>query len=194
MEIFREARLLHILSDLLHKYFAHQEEDHIQLTVRIATSDLPIRDLSSYLELIDRTYGRLHSQGLASYAQVREKHIRMSQVYSGAMEALIDEWLANIEQASYLLMLYLVLKYLPELQKTFSAPSHPVDKQRSTSERALIISSRMEEDKLICDLNEEDQLLIAETMVSLTARERKNLLRASRFALEHVLNLQLAVA
>jgi hypothetical protein len=193
MELFREARLQNILSDIVYEHFSQEEKDRIRLLVRFDNVDLPIRDLSAFLELIDRTYGRLHPKGLASYAQQRKKHIKMHQVFFGSLEAVIEELIANIDHASYLVMLYLVLKYLPNLVEALSKSYKNLQEGNLTRLQAQEFKSTLQQDPMLASQKEQDLQLIAETMVSLIKREKKHVPRAERFSQEHVFELDLSL-
>lgn len=192
MDLFRKARLQNLLSDIVHDHLSRSNKDNLCLLIRIEGENIPIRDFSAYFAFIDRTYGRLHPKGLASYAQQNERHIRSSLLSpSGSLEAVFEEPIAHIDHASYLLMLYLVLKYLPTLVTVLAKSYQYIQKGHLAEAQAQEIQTSLRRDPLLRDHSQANLNLLAETLVSLASRERKTLVKAARFAGEHVAHIKL---
>jgi len=67
------------------------EGSFLELSIRIADKDLTIRDLSAFLDLIDRIYGRLSEKGLPSYARKDHGHLQINKLQKGSWELLLQE-------------------------------------------------------------------------------------------------------
>lgn len=56
----------------------------IQLTIRISEEDVVLRDLSAFLDLVDRMYGRLSRKGFQSYSHKQYGHLEISRIRHGS--------------------------------------------------------------------------------------------------------------
>jgi len=192
MDIFQKARLQNLLSDIIHDQLSRSNKDHLRLLITIGTEDLSARDFSAYFAFIDKTYGRLHLKGLASYAQQHEKHIRVSLLlHSGSLVALFEEPIGHIDRASNLLLLYLALNYLPDLATTLTKSYQHIQKGHLAEAQAQAIQAILKTDPLLKGCSQIQLNLLAETLVSLSKREYKTLVKAARFAKGLIHHLEL---
>jgi hypothetical protein len=93
----------------------------IQLIITVDNSEVKIRQFSAYLSLIDRTYGRLSPQGLASYSHTSYAQLGVS-FQRGSLDIIISELLSHIDSITAIVVLRYLLKYLPTGVKEVARP------------------------------------------------------------------------
>lgn len=178
---------------------AHQQVDQVEasagalhggmrLRIRVDDADVPVRDFGSYLTFADRMYGRITPRGLASYAQKREEHLSISNVQVGSLELVIQEVL---RQSPYLIGVYLVLKFLPELVRNLSESYKATQEGRLARARTEEIRKRIDREPEAAGLDEDERQELAVRIEQALSIEEKNLPAASRFTEEHVISVEL---
>lgn len=188
----------------------------VELTIRVKTSGLSVRDFASYLDLIDRSYGRLAVGDLYSYARRRSEHLRLAEVRQGSLELVFSTALHALD-APTVLTLWMLLKYLPDLSRAagdFAARAGEayrdyeegrlVRAQRREMERGrdaptlapaakanLRAAVRADED--LATLTPERRRQLIRLLDVLYASEERELPSATRFAENSVMDVRLRV-
>ncbi len=169
-------------------------EAQIELSIMIDESDLRIRDLVAFLELIDRTYGRLSPQGLRSYAHKREDQIQVTEVRPGSLEIIFSEVLTNLDKITIIIALQLLLKYLPDLLKSLAIAFREFEEARYIHLRREHLQNQIANDPALASLEKRDRDELAEFLDELIVKERRNLPAVLRFAQQHVREVSLLVS
>lgn len=160
--------------------------DRLELVISIAEVDLNLRDLSGYLELIDRVYGRLIADGLRSYAQLPSEQIRITAVRSGSFEMVFQEMLLNMDKVSATVLIGLLLKYLPAAVESLSAAYKDYQEAQLTKLRREKLRQEMEEDQDLKNLEVHGLNLLAAYLDQTYQSEKRTLPSAGRFAEKYV--------
>ena len=179
------------LARLLQDQVAGPGQERLVLRLRLDDAQVPLRGLASYLAFIDRAYGRLHPGGLASYAQRRGEHVRLAQVRAGSLEAVLEQLLTNLDGATYLVVLYLLLKHLPALVQALAEAYHDVQAGRLARAQEEAIRARLRAEPAVADLSEEERRRLARLLLELAEKERRHLPSAAAFGEAHLRALEL---
>jgi len=100
--------------------FGGDRDQRVELIIRVDDDQLNLRELSSYLALVDRVYGRLTIAGLRSYAQSRDDQLQIREIRKGSIEIIIEQAIATANDKTPIIITGLFLKYLPAIIKTAS--------------------------------------------------------------------------
>lgn len=153
-----------------------------QLVIRVNDESISVRDWAAYLNLVDRMYGRLTTDGLLSYALTTPKHLEIEKVRRGSLEIILQEVASNIDVVTVFLIIRYVLKYLPDAYVKY-------ERGRYTRMRRKRLRQQMQQDKELAALEKRRQNQLIEFMDRLMERERRQLPRAKRFSAESVLEV-----
>jgi len=177
-----------ILESLVQNLIKSQPQvtDCLELVVSIAEVDLNLRDLSGYLDLADRVYGRLVTDGLRSYAQLPSKQIRITEVRSGSFEMVFQEMLANMDKVSATVLVGLLLKYLPAAFESLSAAYKDYQEAQLTKLRREKLRQEMEKDQDLKNLDYHGLDLLVAYLDQTYQSEKRTLPSACRFAEKYV--------
>lgn len=95
----------------------------VELVISIKESDINVKSLSSYLDFIYRVDGQLSEIGYKRYTHYPQAQIHIDKIRFGSWEIIIER-LIESGGAEKLGILYLVLKFLPEVTKTITNGIH----------------------------------------------------------------------
>lgn len=151
----------------------------LELIVNTTISGASLRDATAYLTLLDRTYGRMFPLGLRSYSRRLDDQLKVTEVRHGSLELVFAEILKNSSQATPLIMLFLLLKYLPQLLKAVSEAYLNYEKARVIHERR-----KESENKNVSSRVSSEQAKGLET------DSRKRIAESTREAISHEPNLK----
>jgi hypothetical protein len=165
----------------------------LQLVIRIEEIGFRVRDFSAYLILIDKTYGRLSSKGLKSYAQKVEDQLRVSSLQSGSFELVISEIIANFDQVTLLFVIGFFLKYLPNVIRESAAAYRDYEEARLARQRRRQLREQIRHDKEIEVLDDRRKRQLVELLDILYGLEIRNLPKAQRFSHKHVKEISFRV-
>lgn len=165
----------------------------IELFIRIAPKNISIRDLSTFLELLDHIHGRLTPEGFRSYARREFGHLKISRVQEGSWELIIETTLSYVKQSEILLIIWLVLKYLPQAFQTISSAYNEYEQGRLARENRKRIKMEMEEDEKLRNLSPNRRRDLIALIDALYSKEANKLPRASRFARKSLLDVDIRV-
>jgi len=90
----------------------------IELSISLVSENINVRELSGYLSLIDGFYARLYPEGIYAYGHRKEEQLKFSGMRSGSIETVIEEVLSVVTSPHRLVLLYLLMKYLPNIIKS----------------------------------------------------------------------------
>lgn len=185
--------------------------ERVELDIVLVLDDgsMSVRELSAYLELADRVYGRTFEKGLISYALQPVAQLRISEVRKGSTEFIIADSVLNFvrDTGSSMIALYLFLKYGPAGLKTLSeAVKNIADARKSYWDVELIKASvekthqeaklakanrrkiieEMKMDPLLRDLDEKERAQIRRFLKESEKSEHHLIPSARRFAAHSV--------
>lgn len=159
-----------------------EEGTTIELSIRVEDKNLPVRDLSAFLEFIDRIYGRLSPKGLQSYSRRNFRQLEINKIREGSWELIFEGIISkHHQQAELLVIIWLAIKYLPAAIKSTSSAYNNYEQGRLAREQRKQIRIGMEIDKLMHDLPEKRKREIANLLHAIYAKENRRLPRVSRF-------------
>src|SRR5258708_8257086 len=110
------ARMLQRLNPALAAAFVPPDtatDTVLELVVTIETGDIPTKEFSSYLALIDRLYGRLSREGLRSYAHSTSARLLISDIHKSELEVIFRALYQD--DTARLIAILLFLKSLPNM-------------------------------------------------------------------------------
>jgi hypothetical protein len=162
----------------------------VELIIALDASGVKARDLASYLSLIDHVYGRLDPRGLMSYAHRKTGHLELSHVRRASVELVISELMEN---APTLVVLFLVLKYLPEALRNLASAYKDYEEARLIRFRRSQLRDRVMQDKELASISENHKRQLVESLDRTYGLERDNLPGALRLAHESVRGIALHV-
>ncbi len=88
----------------------------LEFGISLRDAGLEFNSLSHFVRLIDRCYGHLSPGGIDRYLSDQEEKLRITYIKQGTGEWVISKELSDASQAQALIMLFLMLKCLPELK------------------------------------------------------------------------------
>ncbi len=171
-----------------------QPNNKVQLRVVVDESNLSLRDFAAYLNLVDRTYGRLSPEGIYSYAQSPQQHVKISKVTLGSLEITITELVSNFSGARALVLIGLMLKYLPGIIEKTSTAYKNYEEGRLTRVQRKQLRFQMQKDEVVSQLSNERQNQLIKLINQLYSFEEGNLTKAQRFDSESVQDIYIEVA
>ncbi len=168
------------------------EGAYLELSIRIADEDLTIRDLSAFLDFIERIYGRLSEKGLPSYARKEHGHLKINKLQKGSWELLLQE-VINSGYSHALIIIVLAVKYLPPAAQSIASTYNQVEQGLLARENRKRIKVEMEQDEHLASLSKERQNQLSELVEYLHEKEKEKLHRAIRFTQERLLSINVKV-
>jgi len=165
----------------------------IRLIIKVNDSDVNIREFSAYLNLIDKTYGRLSPQGLASYSQTPYAQLTVS-FRQGSLDVIISALLSHIDSVTAIVVLRYLLKYLPTGLKEVAAAYRDYEEGRLVRERRRQLRKEVKQDQELAMLDNNRKNEIVALLDILYWHERRQLTAAQRFAAKYVQKIILKVA
>jgi len=168
------------------------EDSFLELSIRIADEDLTIRDLSAFLDLIDRIYGRLSEKGLPSYTRKELGHLKINKLQKGSWELLLQEVITSGYSYS-LIVILLTVKYLPPAIQSLATAYNEVEQGRLAGTERKRIKKEMEKDENLSTLSNDRKNQLSELVEYLHDKEKKRLHRAIRFTQKRLLSIDVRV-
>lgn len=170
-----------------------REKPDIELVVSIESSDISARDFSSYLAFIDRTYGRLDPRGLRSYAQREAAHLKLTEIRGGSLELVITQLLESGSQVAHVVVLYLLLKYLPDFIKNLASAYRDIEEGKYTRARREKLREQLDGDQELTSLSEVQKEQLVGFLGELYVTESDSLTGAGRLSTRQVRDIRLRV-
>src|ERR1041384_1929822 len=91
----------------------------LEFVVTMVGEDIPIREFTAYLNLIDRIYGRLISERLGQYARREWERLHITEIHKSDLE-IIFRILSGYQETAALIIIMLFLRSLPTMIKAVS--------------------------------------------------------------------------
>ena len=168
------------------------EGSYLELSIHIADEDLTIRDLSAFLDLIDRIYGRLSEKGLPSYARREHGHLKINKLQKGSWELLLQEVISS-GYSHALIVILLAVKYLPPAIQSLATTYNQVEQGRLARVNRKRIKAEMEQDENLASLSKDRLNQLSELVEFLHEKEKERLHRAIRFTQKRLLSISVRV-
>lgn len=156
-------------------------DSFIEVSLRLADEGLELRDLSAFLELVDRIYGRLSEKGLQSYARREYGHLQVQEIRRGSWELILHEVIAS-GYSHALILVYLAVKFLPKTIESIATSYNQIEQGRLARQQRKRIRAEMEQDAQLVKLSKERRNQLATLVEALHEKENERLYRATRFA------------
>jgi hypothetical protein len=175
----------------------------IQLAISFDSNDITIRQLSSYLSLIDGFYGRFYPEGIHAYAHRLAEQLKISEIRSGSMVTIVTDILSSGEVPYRLVLLYLLLKYLPQIIKSSAEAVknlasgyrdyQEASKIREERENRRRLRQAIREDAELQGLKPQHQQQLVKLLDFLYAMESNRLPQAIQIAKGKIKHLKLTI-
>ena len=160
----------------------------VELVIRIDDSNVNLREMSAYLELADRSFGRLTSDGLRSYVQRRPEQLTAS-FRPGSLEIIIEAAANHETTITALVVLRFLLKYVPAGLKDIATAYREVEETRFTRARRKQLRERADVDEELESLEPKQKNELVRYFDHVYVREKRVLPAAQRFSLRYVREL-----
>lgn len=131
------------------------DDDTIELIITINNEDVNFKELSSYFDLIYRLDGHLSEIGYLKYVHNPNAQIKIDDVRIGSWEIVIERLLKSIE-ADKLVIIYIALKYLPNVIQAVVDNVHKYYQVLDLREDFLEKKEKREKRKIIRELINHD--------------------------------------
>jgi hypothetical protein len=161
-------------------------DSRLELVISVDDSALRVRGLASFLEFIDRVYGRLDPRGLRSYAHRPQEHIRISQIRPGSFELIFAELLAQSDKVTFFLIVYFLINSLPEVLKSLAQAYKDFEEARYTRKRREILEQELRKNPKLQKLKPQEREQLVEYLDEILIAEREALPQAGEFTKRHV--------
>lgn len=176
------------------------DENIIELNITIEDQDIKVRELSAYLSLVDRIYGRVTQAGLRSYSLTRYMQLELSEIRKGSVELIIAEALSHFKDATPLVIVWLFLKYVPggiktlsEATKNFADSFKSIEEGRMVRENRKQLKEKIKKDEHLQSLDDKQINEVITLLANLEVSERRKLPAARRFAWKYIKSVKLEV-
>ncbi len=185
LSIVKPRRALNQLVDLVISDYGFSE-DYLELAITVDDENLVVRELTSYLDVIDRTYGRLITYSLLSYSKRPDIQLKFSSLRQGSLELVVRELISNIDSITAIIIVRYVLKYLPDGVVSLATAYRDYEEAQLARARRKQIRVQIEDDTSLSKLENKYRESLVKLIDELNQREIRNLPRAQRFARRHV--------
>tara|TARA_R110002049_G_C9121973_1_gene558445 strand:- start:1098 stop:1694 length:597 start_codon:yes stop_codon:yes gene_type:complete len=167
-----------------------EEGTVIELSIRITDQNIPVRDLSAFLEFVDQIYGRLSQEGLPSYSRRQHNKLEIAHIRKGSWELILEGAISRYhQQAELLVIIWLAVKYLPIAVKTGLSAYNDYEQARLAREKRKQIRNSMEVDEIISNLPTNRKKEITKLLHAIYEKEDRKLNRVSRFIRTHLIDV-----
>ncbi|HOY70358.1 MAG TPA: hypothetical protein PL131_06645 [Methylotenera sp.] len=168
------------------------KDSFFELSIRITDQDLTIRDLSAFLDFIDRIYGRLSEKGLRSYANSEHGHLRISELRKGSWELLLEEAITS-GYSHALVIILIAVKYLPPAVESFANAYSQIEQGRLASANRRRITKEMKQDNQLAVLGQARINQLSMLLEYLYQKEDEKLYRTIRFVKTRLIDINIRV-
>jgi hypothetical protein len=158
--------------------------------VRIDSEDIVARDFAAFLELIDHIYGRSLKINFDSYARRNYGHFKFKESSVGSWEMIAEQALGLAGNASPIVILWLVLKYLPEAVSSFASSYNQIEQGRLAKANRQKIRKAMEQSPELTNLPSNRRAELARLVEEVVHKEENLLPRVKRFMKSNFLGVK----
>lgn len=169
----------------------------IELVVSIQGENLNIREFGAYLSFIDRVYGRLSQEGIHAYVHNEKEQLTIARMRQGSIEVVIERVFSEL-QDTRIVVLWLVLKYLPNLLKSSAEALKNIanayneyEQGRLARENRKILRAQLKKEELMRKLSPTKLDQLVKFLATVYAQESYKLAAPIRFAQKFVSNVLL---
>lgn len=203
----RRRTLERIIGQL--KDFRPGEDTTVVLEIVADDHDLRIRDLASFLNVIDSAFGRVDPAGYLSYAHRPDDQLRITAIKEGSTKYEIAVVLLDYLQAWQTLVTYAVVVALPSVVSGKAAKNWAEayrafgegravwrgarDQAQLGREQKSVIREVIRSDEVLSALSKEDGKRLAQAVEHVLAMEETEVRRAARFSRKHVRSVAMRV-
>lgn len=173
----------------LHQQFIPEDVDpstSLCLSIVLEGGSLNLRDLAAYLSLIDETYGRLSPSGIHAYSHRPAEQLNIDSVSHGSLELEFFETISNTHSIRALILVFLILKYLPNIIEFLSKAYKNYEEGRLLRERRKMLREQVRTDRDLAALSALRKNQVVELVDTLLVRVHRHLPKASNFARKSV--------
>lgn len=156
-------------------------EKSVEVQIELDDTELQVRGFANYLELIDRFYGRLYPRGYRSYAHRPDDQVEFAEVRPGSLELVISEILSQTDKVAPVLVLYLLLKYLPDFLKSVVSVYRDFEEAKYLQVRRANLEKQMEDEEQIKNLDQDQRQELVEMIDETYIAERDTIRKSMNF-------------
>lgn len=156
-------------------------EKSVEVKIELDDTGLQVRGFATYLELIDRFYGRSYPRGYRSYAQRPDDQVEFAEVRPGSLELVISEILSQTDKVAPVLVLYLLLKYLPDFLKSVVSVYRDFEEAKYLQVRRANLEKQMEDEEQIKNLDQDQRQELVEMIDETYIAERDTIRKSMNF-------------
>jgi hypothetical protein len=153
----------------------------VELQIELDNTGLLVRGFSNYLELIDRFYGRLYPRGYRSYAQRPDEQVEFAEVRPGSLELIISEIVASSQTVAPVVVLYLLLKYLPEFLKSIVSTYKDFEEAKYLKVRSTQLEKQMQDEDEIKNLDQDQRQELVKVIDEMYIAEGDTIRKSANF-------------
>lgn len=181
-------------------YFESEIDDEYNgynLIITISSENISIRELGSFLFIIDRFYGRLVDPNFKSYALTERSHLKISSITSGSAVITINDILQYIDREKTIWLLLLIqfcgsaLKAGSEALVKVAKSYNEYEQGRLTRYIRKSLREDLAQDEVLKNLDEKSRNKLAELLEKRYSAEKKYLTSASKFARKKLKSVEL---
>lgn len=165
----------------------------VEVRIAFSSREVVARDLAAYLELIDRIYGRLEEGSLLSYALRKSEHLRIDRIRAGSVELIIQALSKNTDEVTVLVILYIVLKYLPEIFRSAGAGYKDFQEGALLREQRRQLHEKARTDRELSKLSDRRRRQLVALLDTLYDLEARRVPSARRFARRSVNKVEFGI-
>lgn len=170
-------------------------EEDIRLEIEITSHDIVLRELSSFLLIIDHFYGRFDKNGYQSYASSHHKHLKADEIKVGSIVVVIEQIIEKLGKHNAVYF-FLLIKFLPSIIKSTGELLLNISTAHLNYEKAKITRSirkglrqDLRNDELLQALNENEISKLAALLEKQYLKEKKLIRLASRLTRNNFLRV-----
>jgi hypothetical protein len=174
-------------------------DSELELLVRIKSKKLRVREFNNYISLLDSFYGRLYRDGIYAYGHREYSQLIISEIQNGSIEVIIKEAITRIISPPGLVIVFLLMKYLPNITATIK---NLAESYKFYEEASVLREERKNRKRLREALKQDEQLQklepihlekIINLLYALYAKETKRLPCAIKTAKDKIEYLKINV-
>lgn len=158
--------------------------------LRIDSERIVARDFAAFLEFVDRVYGRSLKKDFRSYARKSYGHFTFERSRTGSWKLIAEQALGFASNASPLVILWLVLKYLPAVIQSTASSYNQIEQGRLAREKRKKIREEMKRDNQLTNVPDEKKAELARLVEGVASQERALLPRVRRFMKDSFLGVR----
>ena len=167
----------------------------LQLVITMQDRGLIVRDFSAYLRIIDGFYGKLQTAGYLSYAHRLDRQLRITNIKQGSLDLIFSEILETVTNP-YLIVVWLALKYLPNIIKAsadLARAYRDIEEGRLARVNRQQIRAEIRRDEALQGLGADRIRQLCSVLDGLYTAEHNTIGKAIRFAKKHVKEVKITL-